>query len=93
MSGAALSLGRRRGPGSGPAPLAVPDGSPQQVLDLSVDAAQLVRRPLLEVGPQVGVEAEQELLAVGHPLTTSALATACRAASVAPVLTCTANPC
>ncbi len=43
-------------------------GLPQEVFDLSVDAAQLVRRPAFEIAPELGCDAEQETFAFfgGH---------------------------
>jgi len=38
----------------------------QHVLDLPVDAAQLVGSPSFQVRPQLGIDAEQELFALGH---------------------------
>jgi len=38
----------------------------EYVLDLPVDAAQLIGGPALQIGPQAGIDAEQELLALSH---------------------------
>ena len=51
------------------------DGLPQHVLDLPVDAAQLVCRPFLELLPELGRQTKQERLALfRHELSR----TACR---------------
>src|SRR5450756_1831663 len=62
----AAGRGGRSGGVGRPAALAFSDCLAQQVLDLRVDAAQLVRGPLLDIGPHFGVDAQQELLASGH---------------------------
>ena len=63
-------VGRRAGAGDAVPPrrgcaAAQAHGVAQEPLDLGVDRAQVVGRPALELAPQVGVDAQQELLA-GH---------------------------
>ena len=38
----------------------------KQVLDVSVDAAQLIGGPFLQCGVELGVDSEEEGLALGH---------------------------
>ena len=42
----------------------------EQPLDLGVDRAEVGGSPAFEIGPQVGVDAQQELLAPRHPALT-----------------------
>ncbi len=47
-----------------PFPARLAECLPQEVLDLRVQAPQLVRRPLLEGGMEIAVEPQQEGLAI-----------------------------
>ena len=54
------------GPMGSPTVLAAQDGFLEQVLDLAVEAAQLLRGPALELLMQGGVDPQQECLALLH---------------------------